>query len=102
MIIKRGRMPDEWRKNIIVPIYKGKGDPQECKNHRGIKLLPHVLKLWERGIDARLRELVEIHERQISFRTGKGTTDAIFILRQLMKKHREGGKNMGPVKCRRY
>ena len=58
-----GRMPEEWRKSILVPIYKGKGDPQECKNHRGIKLLPHVLKLWERVMDARLRELVEIDER---------------------------------------
>ena len=32
-------MPDEWRKSVLVPIFKKKGDIQECKNYRGIKLL---------------------------------------------------------------
>ena len=31
-------MPGEWRESWIVPLYKGKGDVQECKNYRGIKL----------------------------------------------------------------
>ena len=31
-----GRVPSEWKMGCIVPLYKGKGDPLECKNSRGI------------------------------------------------------------------
>jgi len=34
-----GHVPDDWRKGIILPFYKGKGSRQECKNYRGITLL---------------------------------------------------------------
>ncbi|VDP11143.1 unnamed protein product [Heligmosomoides polygyrus] len=33
-----GKMPDDWRNSIIVPIFKQKGDASECSNYRGIKL----------------------------------------------------------------
>ena len=26
-IVKEGCIPDDWRKSILVPVYKGKGDP---------------------------------------------------------------------------
>ena len=44
-IIVTKKMPDEWRKNILVPIYKNKGDIQSCTNYRGIKLMCHTMKL---------------------------------------------------------
>ena len=31
------RIPEEWNKTIIVPIYK-KGDRDRCENYRGIAL----------------------------------------------------------------
>ena len=40
-------MSNEWRKCILVPIYKNKGDIQSCTNYRGIKLMCHTMKLWE-------------------------------------------------------
>ena len=43
-------MPDEWRKSVIVPIFK-KGDVLECGNYRGIKLMEHGLKIMERVLD---------------------------------------------------
>ena len=55
-----GKMPDEWRKSVLVPIFKKKGDIQECKNYRGIKLMSHTMKLLERIIDRRLREEVGV------------------------------------------
>jgi hypothetical protein len=27
-------LPDDWRRGIILPFWKGKGDPQVCSNHR--------------------------------------------------------------------
>ena len=48
-------MPDIWRQSTLVPIFKEKGDVQSCENYRGIKLMSHTLKLFERVIDKRLR-----------------------------------------------
>ena len=50
-IILTKKMPDEWRKSILVPIYKNKGDIQSCTNYRGIKLMCHTMKLRERVIE---------------------------------------------------
>ena len=29
------KMPDEWRRSVLVSLYKGKGDIKECGNYRG-------------------------------------------------------------------
>ena len=76
-IMQSGKMPDEWRESIITPIYKDKGDHMNCRNYRGIKLLSHTMKLWERIIDQRLRDIVSISDGQFGFKPGVGTTDAI-------------------------
>ena len=84
------RMPEEWRRSVLIPIYKNKGDQQCCGNYRGIKLMSHTMKVWERIIEARLRDRVEISKQQYGFVPEKGTTDAMFALRMLMEKYREG------------
>ena len=38
------KIPEDWRKSLIAPIFKKNGDILECGNHRGIKLLEHGLK----------------------------------------------------------
>ena len=52
--------------------------------------MSHTLKVWERIIEARLRDRVEISKQQYGFMPEKGTTDAMFALRMLMEKYREG------------
>ena len=47
-------MPNEWRKSVLVPLYKGKGDVKECENYRWIKLMSHTMKLWEKVIDSKI------------------------------------------------
>ena len=51
VIFKTAKMPQEWRYSTIIPLYKNKGDAQNCNNYRGIKLLSHTMKLWERVIE---------------------------------------------------
>ncbi|KAK3560749.1 hypothetical protein QTP86_016542, partial [Hemibagrus guttatus] len=89
-VLESERMPEEWRRSVLVPIFKNKGDVQSCINYRGIKLTSHTMKLWERVVEARLRKVVEICEQQYGFMPRKSTTDAIFALRILMEKYRDG------------
>ena len=55
-------MPEEWRWSVLIPIYKNKGDAQCCGNYKGIKLMSDMMKVWERIIEARLRDGVEIRD----------------------------------------
>ena len=88
------RMPEEWRRSLLILIYKNKGDAQCCGNYREIKLMSHTMKPWERNIEARLRDKVEISKQQYGFMPGKGTTDAMFALRMLMERYREGKREL--------
>jgi hypothetical protein len=45
LIFRSNKMPDEWRRSILVPFFKNKGDVQSCTNYRGIKLMSHTMKL---------------------------------------------------------
>ena len=92
-IEEQEHIPDEWRESVLVPIYKEKADVQECQNYLGIKLLSHTMKIWE----ARVRGEVEVTEEQFGFMPGRGTTNAIFILRQMAEKYREKGRDLHMV-----
>ena len=52
------------------------------------------MKVVERVIERRVREQVKIDDMQFGFRSGRGTTDAIFIVRQLQEKYREKKKDL--------
>jgi hypothetical protein len=45
IIFQSNKMSDEWRKSILVPIFKNKEDIQSYTNHRGIKFMSHTIKL---------------------------------------------------------
>ncbi|XP_046972435.1 uncharacterized protein LOC124539180 [Vanessa cardui] len=90
-------IPQEWCSSSLVPIFKNKGDVQDCNNYRGIKLISHTMKVWEKVIERRLREESEITENQFGFMPGRGTMDAIFALRQLCEKYRRAYKNLHMV-----
>ena len=38
-IVREGWIPQDWTSSVVLPIYKGEGDPMECGSDRGIKLL---------------------------------------------------------------
>ena len=85
-IYEQEKIPTERRDCVIIPVYKEKGDIQDCGNYRGIKLMSHTMKIWEWIIDSGFREKSTIGDEQIGFMPGRGTTNAIFTVRQLMEK----------------
>ena len=56
-------MPDEWKKVRSSP-YTKKGDPLECGNCRGIKLLEHGMKMFEKIPERRFRKLIRVNNMQ--------------------------------------
>ena len=58
----------------------------EQGDHRGSKLLEHVMKVLERIVEGLVREKVNIDDMQFGFIPGHGTTDAIYLMRQLKRK----------------
>ena len=79
--------PVRWSESITIPLFKGKGDALDCGKYRGLRLLEHGMKIWERVLMRRLENLVVISPQQFGFAAGKSTTDAIFIARQLQEKY---------------
>ena len=91
-IISEGCIPTDWQESFIVNLYKGKGDALNRGNYRGLKLIEQVMKVLERVVEGLVRQRVEIDEMQCGFMSGRGTTDAIFIVRQLQEKHLAANK----------
>jgi len=66
----------------------------EYGSYRGIKLLKHTMKVVERIVEHKIRQQIDIDDMQFGFMKGKGTTDAIFIVRQMHKKFTAKGKKL--------
>ena len=93
-IIRDGKVPSDWEQSFIVCLYKGKGDTLERDNYHGLKLTELVMKILERIVDSLIRQLVSIDDSQFGFIPGRGTTDAIFVVRQLQEKYLAGNKRV--------
>ena len=74
----------------IIHLYKRKGNPQVCDNHRGISLLSIAGKILAKillnRLNAHLDQAGLIPESQCGFRKDRGTIDMIFTARQLQEK----------------
>ena len=89
-------MPQDLRDAIIVSLYKNKGVKSDCSNYRGITLLSIAGKVLARIMLNKLIPTIaeeNAPENQCGFRANRGTTDMVFVLRQIQEKCRE--QNMG-------
>ena len=78
----------------LIPIFTGKGDHINPNSFRGIKLLEHAFKLHEKVLDGCLHEVGDIDKVQYGFMPGRGTVDAVFVLKRLSEKFRAKNKKL--------
>ena len=83
-------VPQEWRKGYIIKLPK-KGDLSECKNWRGIQLLPLPSRIFTRIILERFRAAVDerLRDEQARFRAGRSRVDQIATLRIIIEQSLE-------------
>ena len=86
--MKEGSIPEDWKSSVVLPIYKGKGDPMECGSYRGMKMLEHAMKVVERIVEHRIRQQIVIDDMQFGF------TKGIFMARQMQENFRVKGKKL--------
>jgi hypothetical protein len=84
-IYEKNEAPKQLTTSLICPIPK-KGDLNQLTNYRGISLMSHAAKLYNRIILKRIRELIDVILRpnQVGFRKGRSTIDQIHIIRTLL------------------
>jgi hypothetical protein len=89
-IWEKEEVPEEWGGGVLVPIFKA-GNKADADNYRGIALLNITGKVFTRILNERLMAIAEkiLLEQQSGFRKGRGTTDQIFCVRQMIEKHIE-------------
>ena len=86
-----GIIPTDWKRGLVVPLWKGKGDRQDCNNYRGVMLLSVPGKVFARIIIDRVRHHLLEHQRsgQSGFTPKRSTVDRILALRVLNECRRE-------------
>ena len=87
---RKEAIPQEFMDASIIHLYKRKGNPQVCDNHRGISLLCIAGKILAKFLLNRLNDHLDqkglIPESQCGYRKDRGTIDMIFTARQLQEK----------------
>jgi hypothetical protein len=94
-IWREERVPIDWARGIIVPLYKD-GDKSNVDNYRGITLLSVVGKLYTSIINNRISSWLEknkkLVEEQAGFRAKRSTSEQIFILKEIIQGRRRAKK----------
>ena len=84
-IIRANTMPKEWNDSIIIRLYKGNGEALDKGHYQGLKLTEHILKVIGQIIEDFICNIAKIDDMQFGLIPGRGTTDAIFIVRQIQE-----------------
>ena len=93
---KQESVPADWRKQLMVPIFKDKDSWDQCNNYRGISLLSAASKVIGKAILTFIEQVVEckLSKSQCGFCRGHGCADQIFTLRTVMEKSQKFGSHL--------
>lgn len=69
-------MPDDWTKEVIVPLYEGKGRRNDFKNWRRICLMSIVTKVFGRTVTGRVRRMM--NPLYVKNREGLGRQEGVW------------------------
>ncbi|XKL66382.1 hypothetical protein PGB90_009802 [Kerria lacca] len=84
-------MPTDFQRSKLIMISK-KTTPNECEDYRTISLFSYTSKVLARIIHRRILSKMEKRvEDQFGFRKGRGTGEAILLLKLIQKKRLKKG-----------
>ena len=94
-IYNTGYIPEKMRESTFIVIPK-KAGTADCSKHRTISIMSQVTKIILKVILNRIRQKVneEIDREQCGFRKGKGTVNAIYMLRMVIERSIEMQKDL--------
>ena len=83
-----GIISTDWKRGLVVPLWKGKGDRQDCTNYRGVTLFSVPGKVFAQTILDRVRNhlLEHQHPEHSGFTPKRSTIDRIHALRVLTER----------------
>ncbi|KAG1671332.1 Craniofacial development protein 2 [Nymphon striatum] len=95
VIYNNGQIPPEMKQSIFITLPK-KHKTQNCSEHRTISLMSHVTKLLLKIILQRITNKInqEVSRLQSGFRSGSGTREGIFNLRNIYERSLEVQKDV--------
>ena len=96
-LLPSGDLPSDFKRSSLVPLFKGKGDPLSLNYYPGNKFLEHLFNIIEKVLEVPLQGLIEINDTEFGFMPGRGTTDAVYVARQLCKKSMAKKKRLNSI-----
>ena len=95
LLFNHMELPESWRKSRLTVLFKT-GDRQLPKNYRPITIVLVLSKLYSTVILRRIQEILESTQIDTQFgnRKGRGCSDAVHILRQVVEKSIEWGETL--------
>ena len=98
LIWRKGKVPLQQWKDVIITVLRKKGDKTECGNCRGISLVSHPGKVLLKVVTRRLGAYCEseglLPDGQCGFRPDRSTTDMNFVVRRLQEVGRKTGVSL--------
>lgn len=94
-VYNTGIIPEEMGKSVFIAIPK-KAGTTDCEQHRTLSLMSHITKIILKVILERIKPKLEreIGEEQYGFMKDKGTTNAIYVMRNFGERAIEMQKNL--------
>jgi hypothetical protein len=95
LLSNRLQYPESWKFAKLSVIFKS-GEADNPKNYRPITIIPVMAKLFSSILYNRIQQQREeiLDEEQYGFRRGRGCSDAVHIIREVVEKSAEWGEEL--------